>query len=95
MHGALVTILATLGTTIGLLSSLPQVIRTWRTRSANDFSATSLVATLLAGTTWLGYGILIDARAVVVANALGIMVTAFLLVMRLRGSRELAKTRMS
>ncbi len=88
MHSALVTILATLGTAIGISAMLPQVIRTWRTRSADDFSAISLAFGLVGGMSWLCYGILIDAHAVVFANALGIMQSLFLLVMKWRSSRS-------
>ncbi len=95
MHSALVAILATLGTAIGISGMLPQVIRTWRTRSADDFSAMSLVAGLVGGTIWLSYGILIDAQAVICANALGLMQGSFLLVVKLQGSRRISTTRIS
>lgn len=95
MHSALVAILATLGTAIGISGMLPQVVRTWRTRSADDFSAISLVAGLAGGAIWLAYGILIDAQAVIYANALAIMQGSFLLVVKLQGSRRISTPRMS
>jgi uncharacterized protein with PQ loop repeat len=47
MHEATVTVLGVFATTLSALSLLPQVIRTWRTRSAGDISASWLIVALL------------------------------------------------
>ncbi len=93
MHSAVVAIVATAGAAISLLTPLPQVVRTWRTRSAADFSALSLAGGLLGALVWLCYGMLIDAQAVVCANALGILQGGYFLMIKLQGSRRLPTAR--
>ena len=63
-------ILGTAGTILSTFSLMPQVLRTWRTRSANDISAAWLVAAMVSMVVWVGYGGLINAPALVLVNIL-------------------------
>jgi MtN3 and saliva related transmembrane protein len=61
-----------IGIFAGLLTTtafIPQVLKTWRTRSADDFSWLWLALFSCGIGTWLGYGILIDDVAIMAANA--------------------------
>ena len=49
-------ILGTAGTILSTFSLMPQVLRTWRTRSANDISAAWLIAAMASMMVWVGYG---------------------------------------
>ena len=62
-------------TAIGLLAGLlttgawvPQLLRTWRTRSCEDISWGYLVAMTVGFVTWLTYGVVIAEPAIVVTN---------------------------
>jgi MtN3 and saliva related transmembrane protein len=68
MHEATVTVLGVFATTLSALSLLPQVIRTWRTRSAGDISASWLIVALLSMVLWVAYGSLTGAHAILWAN---------------------------
>lgn len=80
-------ILGTTGTILSTVSLMPQVIRTWRTRSANDISAAWLVAALASMVVWIGYGSLINAPALVLVNVLCFIQCAYILFIKLHSER--------
>ena len=80
-------ILGTVGTILSTFSLMPQVLRTWRTRSANDISAAWLVAAMASMMVWVGYGSLINAPAVVLVNILCFLQCAYILFIKLRSER--------
>lgn len=65
-------------------SFLPQVLYTLRTRDTRSISL-SMYLMLVCGTgTWLLYGLSISALPVVLANALSMLMSSVILVMKLR-----------
>ena len=87
MDTVLVTTLGMIGTALSTLSLLPQVLHTWRTRSA-DLSATWLVVALLSMAVWISYGALVSAPAIVWANALTFVQAAYILAVKLQTARK-------
>jgi len=77
----LVGYLAALLTTI---SFVPQVLHTWRTRRAHGISLGMISLFSLGVALWLGYGVLVQAWPVIVANAVTLALALFLLGMKLR-----------
>jgi len=71
---------------------MPQVIRTWRTRSTDDISAAWLLVALVAMAVWIAYGSLIDAPAVILVNVLSVFQCGSILFIKVqnlaRGSGE-------
>lgn len=63
---------------------VPQVLRTWRTRSVNDLSVVMLITFILGIVLWLVYGVAIQSPPVLVGNAVTLALNVMLLVMRLR-----------
>jgi MtN3 and saliva related transmembrane protein len=84
MEDVLITVLGISATVLSALSLMPQVIRTWRTRSAGDISAIYLVVALNAAAIWIGYGSLIGSAALVVVNIIGFTQAASILFIKLR-----------
>jgi MtN3 and saliva related transmembrane protein len=80
-------ILGTVGTILSTVSLMPQVVRTWRTRSANDISAAWLVAAMASMMVWVGYGSLINAPALVLVNILCFFQCAYILFIKLHSER--------
>ena len=91
----IVTVLGVVASALSTLSLLPQVVRTWRTRSADDLSLTWLVVALVSMALWIGYGSLVSAYAIVWANALTFVQASLILAIKLRGTggRPLASNR--
>lgn len=75
-----------LGLTAGALTTLallPQVLKTWRTRSASDLSIGTFSLMTLGVLLWLVYGLLIGDVPLIAANAITLALAASLLAMTL------------
>jgi MtN3 and saliva related transmembrane protein len=76
-----------LGLTAGSLTTiafLPQVIKTWKTRSAKDLSLGMFSLFCLGVVLWLIYGLMVKDIPVIAANLLTLMLAATLLFFKLR-----------
>jgi MtN3 and saliva related transmembrane protein len=80
-------ILGTVGTVLSTVSLLPQVIRTWRTRSTGGISAAWLVTAMTSMVVWMVYGGLIGAPPLILVNALCFLQCAYILFVKLNGER--------
>ena len=65
-------------------SFVPQVIKTWRTRSAEDLSFLMLLTHVVGMLLWLAYGVMIGAAPVVVANTIAVLLDVILIGLKLR-----------
>lgn len=63
---------------------LPQVIKIWRTRRAEDISLAMYAIFSTGLALWLTYGLMIRAWPVVAANAVTLALALFIVVMKLR-----------
>jgi MtN3 and saliva related transmembrane protein len=66
------------------IAFLPQVIKTWRSRSAKDLSLSMFSIFTLGVGLWLIYGILDNNIPVIAANLITLMLAATLLVFKFR-----------
>jgi MtN3 and saliva related transmembrane protein len=76
-----------LGLVAGSLTTaafLPQVIKTWKSRSAKDLSLGMFSLFCLGVALWLIYGIIVRDIPVIAANLVTLMLAATLLVFKLR-----------
>jgi MtN3 and saliva related transmembrane protein len=77
-----------LATSLATLAFLPQVVKTWRTRSAHDFSLVTLLM-LEAGTAiWIFYGVMRSAPAIWIGNAVTLALAGFILAVKLKNLIE-------
>jgi MtN3 and saliva related transmembrane protein len=82
MHG--ITILGLAAGTLTTIAFLPQLIKTWKTRSAGDISF-GMLATFTTGVfLWLVYGIAIDSLPVILANAVTLLLAGLILALKIR-----------
>ena len=75
-----------LGLVAGVLTTgcwLPQLVRSWRTRSTSDFSWAYLAVLTVGITLWFLYGILTTDAAVIVANGTALAALATLMLFKL------------
>ncbi len=69
--------------TLATLAFLPQVVKTWRTRSADDFSLVTLLM-LEAGTSlWISYGVWREAPAIWLGNSVTLTLVGIILWIKL------------
>ena len=69
-------------------SFVPQVIKTWRTRSAEDLSYLMLVTHIIGMVLWLVYGLMIGATPIVVANAIAVLLDVALVVLKMGAHQQ-------
>lgn len=76
-----------IGTIAGILTTaafIPQVWRTWRTKSVEDLSLTMLVTFLLGIGGWLVYGLRLGEPPIIVSNLVTIVLTSVLIGLKIR-----------
>lgn len=75
-----------LGISAGILTTisfLPQVIKTWKSRSAKDLSLGMFSLFCLGVVLWLAYGILVSDIPVIIANLMTLVLASTLLFFKL------------
>ena len=78
---------ATLGFVAGTLTTvafLPQVVKTWKSRSAKDISLGMFLLFSSGVFLWLIYGISIGAMPLIIANAITFVLAMIIVVFKLR-----------
>jgi MtN3 and saliva related transmembrane protein len=78
---------ALLGFVAGALTAfafLPQVLKTWRSRSSGDLSLSMLAAQSAGVSLWILYGVVINSSPVIVSNAVTLTMCLALLVLKIR-----------
>ncbi len=63
---------------------VPQVLKTWRSRSAADLSLGMLIVFTMGVALWIAYGLMMGAAPVIVSNVVTFGLAASLLAMKLR-----------
>jgi MtN3 and saliva related transmembrane protein len=80
-----------IGLTAAVLSAvtfLPQVIKTWRSRSAADISLLMFSIATVSVVLWLTYGILIGDVPVILANSITLLLSLIMLVLKLKYGKK-------
>jgi MtN3 and saliva related transmembrane protein len=78
----MVDVLGFVAGTLTALAFLPQVLRTWRRRSADDLSTLMLTAQASGVALWIGYGVAVGAAPVIIANSVTLALTLLLLLFK-------------
>lgn len=86
-QGIRVTIITAIGLLAGFcttISFLPHVMKTWRTRHTADISLGMFLVFTLGCTLWLLYGILTQNIAIIMPNAINVVLSTVILACKLR-----------
>ena len=76
-----------LGYVAGLITAitfLPQVLKTWKTKSAKDVSLAMFLIALTNQILWLAFGILRDDPVIIITNALMLLMTSLMIILKLK-----------
>jgi MtN3 and saliva related transmembrane protein len=84
MSHVLVTILGFSAAVLTTGSFFPQVVQTWRTRSAKDLNLFMFLMLTVGIGLWLLYGIFIGSWPVILANAVGVVNASVILSFKIR-----------
>ena len=80
-----------IGTLAGILTTIafiPQVAKTWRTRSAGDISLLMFLLFSSGVLLWFIYGLLLHALPIIIANGITLSLSASILLMKIKDLRE-------
>jgi MtN3 and saliva related transmembrane protein len=80
-----------LGMTAGgltTISFLPQVIKTWKSKSAADISSGMFILFSSGVFLWLLYGVAIGASPIIIANAVTLALALLILILKLHYQRR-------
>ena len=69
------------------IAFIPQVVRTWKTRSAQDISLFMFLLFSCGVLLWLTYGIMLHALPIIVANGITLVLSTSILAMKVRDMR--------
>jgi MtN3 and saliva related transmembrane protein len=83
MSSALVQMVGFSAGALTTLAYVPQVMRTWRTRSATDLSLGMLVALSAGVFLWLVYGLAIGAWPIILSNLVSLILALVLVAFKL------------
>lgn len=75
------------GHAAGILTTiafLPQLVKTWRTRSTHDISLGMFATLCLGMCLWLAYGLLMGARPIIFANGITLVLASPILYFKLK-----------
>lgn len=76
------TVIGYIAATLTTFSFLPQVIKTWKTRSTKDISLAMFIAFCAGVFLWAVYGVLIRSWPVIIANTVVLFLGGIMLVLK-------------
>jgi MtN3 and saliva related transmembrane protein len=79
-----ITVLGLVAGALTTIAFLPQMMRTWQTKSANDFSYSMLITFNTGIFLWLIYGIYLKALPIIIANALTLVFNLIILWLKIK-----------
>lgn len=68
--------------TLTTISFVPQVLKIWQSKHADDISASMFIIFIIGVALWLLYGINIQALPVIIANAVTLLLASTILVLK-------------
>lgn len=79
-----ITILGLVAATLTTFSFLPQMLKTWQTKSAKDVSIAMLITFNTGIFLWLIYGICLQALPIILANSITLVFNIVILWLKIR-----------
>jgi MtN3 and saliva related transmembrane protein len=81
------TVLGLVAGALTTIAYLPQLIKTWKSKSAEDLSWSMLITLCVGIILWLIYGTYVHDLPVILANVVTLVLSSIILVLKLRYSR--------
>ena len=79
-----ITMIGLFAGTLTTIAFLPQLTKTWRSKSAKDVSLGMFLIFCSGVLLWLVYGVLINAVPIILANAVTLILSGAILVLKLK-----------
>jgi MtN3 and saliva related transmembrane protein len=75
-------ILGLIGGTLSCITFVPQIFKTWKSKSVKDISVSSFLIVVCSTIVWIGYGILKDSISVLLTNIIVFFTAVIMLWMK-------------
>jgi MtN3 and saliva related transmembrane protein len=79
-----ITLLGLIAGTLTTAAFLPQLVKTWKSKSAKDVSFGMLSIFGTGVVLWIGYGVLISALPVILANVVTLLLVSAILMLKIK-----------
>ena len=79
-----IDILGYIAATLTTIAFLPQVLKTWRSRSAKDVSLVMMITFSIGVFLWLLYGLAIQAMPVILANTTTLILALLIVILKIK-----------
>ncbi len=81
------TLIGAIAATLTMFSFVPQIVKSFKTKSVKDLSEITLLQLLIGATLWAVYGIYLKNAVIIVANIITLITVIILLIMYIRYGR--------
>lgn len=81
-----INLLGLLAGTLTTIAFLPQLFKTWKSKSAKDVSLVMMITFSVGVFLWIVYGLAIGAMPIVVANVVTLTLAILILILKIRYS---------
>jgi len=82
------TTLGLIAGTLTTIAYLPQLIKTWKSKSADDLSWSMLITLCVGIVLWLVYGVYVHDIPVICANVVTLVFSSIILALKIRYQRD-------
>ena len=82
-----ITLIGSIAGVCTTLAFLPQVLRVWRMKRADEISLTTFLVFSVGTLIWLIYGVLVVSWPIIIANAVTLVLSLTMLTLKLRWDR--------
>ena len=84
----LITIVGTLAAVTGTCLMLPQLYKTFKTKSVKDVSWGMLIVYFFNGIFWLAYGWLLGATPIILTNSIALIISIAQIILQVKYSKQ-------
>jgi MtN3 and saliva related transmembrane protein len=84
MNTELIDALGLLAGTLTTIAFLPQLLKTWKSKSARDVSLVMMITFSIGVFLWIVYGIAIEAMPIIAANVVTFTLALLILILKIR-----------
>lgn len=86
----IVNLLGIAAGTLTTVAFVPQVLKTWRTRSGDDISTGMFLLFSCGVLLWLFYGVALDAAPIIIANSITLVLALTIIMLKIRYRNRVA-----
>lgn len=84
MNSEFIDVLGLVAGTLTTIAFLPQLLKTWKSRSAKDVSLVMMITFCIGVALWIVYGLAIGAMPIIAANVVTLSLALMILILKIR-----------